>query len=303
MRGAGRTLAGLALALAAASVVVPAGPAHAQEVCTNRVYEDTARLEQYRQPIEQLAATVNTALGADVYADVYVRVLLRVPGADLDAWQAGMQAQCANWRDEVGLRKATLVVLAVAVDDRKTGLYYGADFAPALDQEWERIQTTYMNPFFQQGAIGAGVANGLSGIATVLTEHAAAAPQPTPVPDARRAPYQDEPSFEPGPAWFEEEDPAGRAWGPIMALAAIGGVVALVMKVMGAGGSGLGGPRRRRSSAWDGDDSLIRGHVPRPPVDAGPSWSSGDSWSSPSSSSGSGGSSGSAGGGGGSTSW
>jgi len=309
---------------AVALVVGPGSAAHAQEVCTTPVYEETPRLGQYRQPIERLAETLRAAMGAEVY----VRVLGRVPNGDLDGWQASMQARCPNWQDEVGLRRPKLIVLAVAVEDRKTGLYYGVDYAGALDQQWQRIQVEFMNPAFQRGDYGAGITVGLSEVASAIAQHQA--PPTTPPTDAPpgvvRQPgpggdgFGDWRRIDPGYEVYEEPGggPGGGdgfpGVGAFMVVALIVMLLVVAFKVLSAGGSGTGmgsgagsavtdalerkyGWQRRRRGflgnwAPGNDDSPISGHVPRAPSDTGRSWSGFG-----------GGSSGGSSGGGGSSSW
>lgn len=304
----------LGLVALTAVAVAPAGAgrtvAYADEACTARLVDEPARLGQYAQSVEQLATTLTTTLGADVY----VRVLGRIPNADIDRWQADTEARCANWRDPSGRRATKLLVLAVAVDDRRTGLYYGDTWKPALDTEWKTIQTEQMNPLFQKGEIGAGIVTGLSSVTSLIAPLAAGgdAVVPTTV-------YRDQPRRVPLPepdAGFEEfpgSDGGGGDGipGALFGVFAVIGLIGVGAKIFSVGGSGLGGPDADGNHGMHGWRSRRRGGWGWSSESSGPTGSFGSFGSSrsddsPSHSGRSGaGSTGgtSTGGGGGSTSW
>jgi len=61
---------------------------------------------------------------------VRVRTVGSVAGTDLDAAAEALETRC-GWRVD-GRRTSTLVLVMVAVDDRKTGIYYGTAWTTAL---------------------------------------------------------------------------------------------------------------------------------------------------------------------------
>jgi uncharacterized protein len=161
------------------------GRAAASERCTNRVFDEAGLMGQRR---DLVLTTADAA--ARVGADVHVWMLDRIPGGDIDAWEASLEAECAEWRAG-GRRKPDLLVVAVAVGDRKTGVYYGERWNQALDHQWRQIQTDFMNPLFKAGDYPAGLAAGMGALA------AAIAGQPPPAAPATPGDSQS-PSHSPG---------------------------------------------------------------------------------------------------------
>ena len=269
------------------------GPAGAEELCTNRVFDDAARLGILRQAVDQTTTTLAQA----AKADVYVRVLARVPGADLDAWQAELERRCPNWQNGAGGRAPGLVVVAVAVDDRKTGIYYGEQWRAALDPKWQAIQDNAMNPRFKEGDIGGGVLAGLAEVTAAIAASPAAPASPV---------FRDEPGFDDLRNLVPDDDGLNPFPGLFIVFALIAGVVAFGRHVLGGGRYGdddadttlhrrYGWRGRRQSVVDDEDEDASSGSW-------GGDFGGGSSSSSSGSSSSSSGSS-SSGGGGGSTSW
>lgn len=87
---------------------------------------------------------------------------------NLDQSVLNLVRACPLWTsgDASGTRfdqvaKSTLIVLAFSPQSHLSGLYYGAAWHHALDGQWNRIRTDYMNPRFKQsewaGALAAGM--------------------------------------------------------------------------------------------------------------------------------------------------
>lgn len=112
------------------------------------------------------------AVGSATRAGILARVRLydTVPGGDLDAYIAELQAQCRSWLSPDGNRRSNLLVLAVSRGDRTTGLYYGSAYEGALGDQWNRIQADLMNPPFRDGDYAAGLAAGLAETTTVIQD-------------------------------------------------------------------------------------------------------------------------------------
>ena len=312
--------------MAAAAVLIVgfvgfgARPAAADEFCDSRVFDESGgRIGAVRQGLEQAAGTVSNTTGADLY----VRAMSRVPGGDLDAWQAAAERRCPAWGGLSGGRSPNLIVLAVSVDDRKTGIYYGSRWKAALDPSWRSIQDSAMNSRFRQGDVGGGLLQGLVQVA------AAIAPVATPVTEA--PPFMDRrpvPSPVPVAEPIEDDDWRDGGGGSdgadawlilVLALGAVGAVFSIARTLTGGSGGSI--PPVARAQADDEDeDSGLFGSGGLFSGGGSSSWGSGgsssggggssswDSGSSSGSSSGAGfssggGSSSGGGGGGGSSSW
>lgn len=123
-----------------------------------------------------LSVKLQSALGelVNAGADVRVRAVSRMGTATLDEYERSIERSCASWRAPDGGRKNNLVVLMVAVRDRKSGIYYGAQW-PALQSQWPHIQSTIMAPRFRDGDFAGGLAAALGEIRTVITTRVSAA--------------------------------------------------------------------------------------------------------------------------------
>ncbi|MGA8117665.1 MAG: TPM domain-containing protein [Actinocatenispora sp.] len=96
-------------------------------------------------------------------ATVRVRVYGRVPGNDLDARERATEHDCPSWLRD-GQRRPSLLVVAVATQSRRTGVYYGSDYDNALDGSWQDIQREQMNPRFKTGEYARGLDQGVRAI-------------------------------------------------------------------------------------------------------------------------------------------
>ena len=124
-------------------------------------------------------------------ADVRVRVIRTFGSAgNLDNYEDALERSCRSWQAADGGTKNNLIVLIVALSDRKTGLYYGSLFKRSLESRWLAIQTDEMNPHFRDGDFAGGIAAGLREIAQVVTAktHEYAQPVETPVQRPVEAP-------------------------------------------------------------------------------------------------------------------
>lgn len=95
-------------------------------------------------------------------ADPRIRTIKTFGSAgNLDNYVGQIQKNCKSWQATDGGRKNNLVVLIIAVNDRKTGLYYGSQWERVLGPNWTRIQTDKMNPRFRDGDFAGGFIAGL----------------------------------------------------------------------------------------------------------------------------------------------
>lgn len=89
-------------------------------------------------------------------ADVHVVTVYDSHG-NLDLLEKQQEMACPEWRGATGARKSTLLVI-VASQDHKSGIYYGAAWHKALDDRWNGIKTDYMIPRFKDGDYAGGFA-------------------------------------------------------------------------------------------------------------------------------------------------
>jgi uncharacterized membrane protein YgcG len=105
-------------------------------------------------------------------ADVRVRIFERFSETDstLDAFERRTEKACSSWMDSIQAgRKNNLIVVMVAIKDRKSGLYYGAQFDSAIGTQWPRINSTIMNPRLRDGNYAGGAAAALDEVRTLIT--------------------------------------------------------------------------------------------------------------------------------------
>jgi uncharacterized membrane protein YgcG len=114
--------------------------------------------------VETAAQALNAA-GADVRVWTFDRVM----GGNLDLMKALQQGVCRSWQASDGGMKNNLIVLMVAVKDRKVGLYYGDQWKPALDAQWNaRVVSDEMKPRFRDGDYTGGFVAGLGEIQKLI---------------------------------------------------------------------------------------------------------------------------------------
>lgn len=113
----------------------------------------------------QAAADKLIAQGAEPH-------FVTVPGKNvqnLDLTENNLEAACAaTWQGVGGQRKSTLLVMMVAPESHKLGLYYGSAWHAALDDHWNRIKTDAIAPRFRDGNWAGGFTAGAEQLAARL---------------------------------------------------------------------------------------------------------------------------------------
>lgn len=223
---------GLAVVLGGSlAVVAPAALADGHD-CDEVLVDDAGVVDD---PTALLAAADLLAAEGPL---VRVRTFTTVPGGDLDATIEAVQDRCASWATPDGDWRNSLVVLAVSVDDRRSGVYYGGRWARVLDDRHDDVRTQTMNPWFRDGDYATGLAEGLGEIGFLLAT-ADGPPRPmVPVApgDGAGLPVADVPE----PA----DGPQGSPLRGVLLLLGVGTVVA-----GGVGGTVLVRRGRRRGAA------------------------------------------------------
>ena len=154
----------------------------AQDICNARVVDKAGVFASGMSEVENAANELARA-GADVR--VWAVTTIGSAGT-LDKLEKNIESQCPSWTSPGGNRKNNLVVLMVAVQDRKTGLYFGSEWNDALKPHWARINTKIMGPHFRSGDFAGGFAKGLAEIKR-LVNASVAPPPPPPTPQPQQA--------------------------------------------------------------------------------------------------------------------
>lgn len=112
--------------------------------CADRIIDNASvlRPDQIQQISGAAQPLVN--LGADVH---FVTAAIGSM-ADLDAVEQQIEASCPSW-STAGERTPNLLLFVVAPRERKSGIYYGSIWRPALSDRWRSIRIRSMNPHFR----------------------------------------------------------------------------------------------------------------------------------------------------------
>lgn len=166
-------------------IVLTPGVALAQSIDCDSLVVDGAGV--FGPGIDQVKSKANEL--EKLGADPRIRTIQTFGSSgNLDNYVQHMQDQCPSWRAPDGGRKNNLVVLIVAVSDRKTGLYYGDQWSQALDSSWTAIQADRMNPRFRDGDFADGFVAGLTEMTRLIDLQVH--PQAYPVVVQQPAPQQ-----------------------------------------------------------------------------------------------------------------
>lgn len=159
-----KRLTGVLAVLVACALFAPIQTASAQGSCDDIVVDEAG---VFGAGIDQVATEAQKLV--NLGADVRVRSVKTFGSAgNLDNYVDQIQKECNSWQATDGGYKNNLVVLIVAVDDRKTGLYYGSQWKRTLEPNWIRIQADKMNPRFRDGDFAGGFAAGLQEIQRLI---------------------------------------------------------------------------------------------------------------------------------------
>ena len=114
-------------------------------------------------------AEIAQAAQALILQGAEVRVRDVQTSTNTDISEQTFEKSCPSWQSATGGRKNTLISLIVASQSHKSGIYYGGAWHNALDDNWNRIKTDYMNPRFRDGDFAGGMAAALAQLSTRLT--------------------------------------------------------------------------------------------------------------------------------------
>jgi uncharacterized membrane protein YgcG len=167
----------LALILLAASPVSPAPPD-----CAARVVDAAGLVKDDAVVAQSLEAL--RALGIDAHA-----VTLKSHGdaSSLDAAVERMEARCPAWQS-AGEQRGDLLVIAVSLKERTSGIYYGSDLEARLAPVAERLRDDVMGPHLRKGDFDGAFIAVADETAHVLTAAHEATPSSAsaPVPNGSR---------------------------------------------------------------------------------------------------------------------
>lgn len=176
-----RTILSLVLISSGAFLNLCPGSVWAQSVDQLLVVDDA---DVFGNRIDQVQAAASSLqrLGADIR----VRTIPTYGSAgSLDRFVEQLESRSPSWTGQDDERKNNLVVLVIALQERQTGLYYGAYWEEILGGTWLRIQTDIMNPLFREGDYAGGAIEGLEEIQRLIA--AGAQPQSTSRPGTGRS--------------------------------------------------------------------------------------------------------------------
>jgi uncharacterized membrane protein YgcG len=178
LRRAATAAASTAACLLAATAVPAWGAPGKAATCDLVVIDHADVLDD---PVVRRAARKVQAQAADVRVVAYDEV----PGGNLDKHMTTEKNRCASWQGARSRWKNNLVVVAVSVGDRRSGIYYAKTFGADLDSRWRRIQANRMNPRFARGDYTGGMVAALTDIAKALDPNVS---QPLPAQPRPAAP-------------------------------------------------------------------------------------------------------------------
>jgi hypothetical protein len=95
-------------------------------------------------------------LARDTGADVRVRAFQTVPNGSLDAYRDQVVQQCSSWRGGDGQLKANMLVYLFSMD-RKSAIFYGANFEDELGGKVDDIRNNDMGDQFREGDFTGGI--------------------------------------------------------------------------------------------------------------------------------------------------
>jgi uncharacterized protein len=127
--------------------------------------------------VDKAARDLN-AMGADVRV-----VTLGHLSGTLEQYVEEARGACSSWRSTSGGVKNNLIVFALAPNQRKYGIFYGGEWAAALEHSQNAIKTQFMAPAFRDGDWARGIAQGEQQVANQIKalNEAALHPQQTQV--------------------------------------------------------------------------------------------------------------------------
>lgn len=129
------------------------GTAQAATDCDATIIDLTSGRVLDESKIEASSTKLERAHGADVR----VRAFQTAPNGSLDAYRDLMIEQCASWRGMDGQIKANLIVYLFSLDDRKSAIFFGANYTDELSGDVDEIRDTDMGDRFREGDFTAGI--------------------------------------------------------------------------------------------------------------------------------------------------
>lgn len=106
-----------------------------------------------------------------VGADVHIVTVKSHNAANFDQYAEKLMRSCASWRGSDGDWKNNVIVLAISIDERDMGLYYGGEWEVPLKKSWLRIQQDHMKPALRRGEFDTAFIAALDEIKRLADEH------------------------------------------------------------------------------------------------------------------------------------
>lgn len=132
--------------------------------CTSKVVDDADALSAEMEAQAADAAARLERIGADPYVRF---VGSFAPSASIDAYEQELVRACSTYHSQTpGERKNNLVLLIVALDERRAVLAWGERWDAALEDEADRIRADFLNPNLRDGEYGLAAAETLDEVAS-----------------------------------------------------------------------------------------------------------------------------------------
>lgn len=153
-------------------------PLSANAQACDQVIDDSAGLfgDQHARVAEAAQLLANT--GSEVRI-----ITMREYGnfASLDEYKEQLLNSCGSWKSADGGMRNNLIVLMISVNERQSALFFGDEWRPVLDGQWNTIRSERMGPRFRDGDFAGGFVNGLNDIRARITANRSHSSGPTTV--------------------------------------------------------------------------------------------------------------------------
>ena len=154
------------LLLMAAGMVLSTSVTFSRD-CDATVVDEAGVLGSKAGSVERAAADL-VAVGADV------RVLVVSSfgsAGNLDVYKEQVQRSCSSWQAPDGDIKNNMVVIVVAINEKKAGIYGGSLWEEEFGSHTDQIRSEEMGPYFRQNDWAGGLTASLKRITQYIQEY------------------------------------------------------------------------------------------------------------------------------------
>jgi uncharacterized membrane protein YgcG len=156
--------------------------------CTSTVVDGARVFGSQLGLVEDAARKLQNA-GAEVYVRTFPNWN---PASSLEGLEERLRMSCSNWRQPNSSRaKENLIEILIAVENRRTGIYYGSLWNDTLNPRREGIINKVMNPQFLTSNFAQGFVLGINQVQNLVEDQinsVSAPPQQQPTPPTQQLP-------------------------------------------------------------------------------------------------------------------